>query len=181
MAGEKNGNGIAGILIGAAVPAVIDIAKKVADKAIDDKPHSDDNIKIPELYRKGFLLDVNQAIELLESYGLKGVPSKVTIKEAAVKYKDYSDNQVIDSSPKQGTSVKPGTIVYLKYITADVIDASQKIFDDIQQTKEEAKARKVEAKREHREKVKNDISKTVDSAKNSVGHAIRKIRKVKEK
>ena len=174
MAGDKNGNGIVGILIGAAVPAVVDIVKKVADKAIDEQPHSDGNIVIPEVYRKGFLLEIDQAVELLDSCGLKGVPSKVTIKEAAVKYKDYSNNQVIDSSPKQGASVKPGTIVYLKYITADVIEASQKIFDDAQREKEEAKERKAEAKREHREKVKNDISKTVDSAKNGIVHVIRK-------
>lgn len=48
------------------------------------------------------------------------------MKEADPKYHDYEDTQVIDSNPKQGTKVKIGTTVCLRYITAEVIEASQK-------------------------------------------------------
>ena len=50
--------------------------------------------------------------------------------EADPKYRHCEDTQVIDSNPKKGVRVKVGTTVCLRYITAEVIEESQKIFDD---------------------------------------------------
>lgn len=163
---KKAGNGIGGIIsnavVDAAVPAAIGVAVKVANKVIDQHPDKDSHITVPELYRKGFLLELDQAVKLLEDCGLKSVASKVTLKEAAVKYKDYSDMQVIDSNPKQGASVNPGSIIYLKYITADVIEASQKIFDDAEAEKMEKKEKKAVQKLEQQEKRKEAIKGVTD-------------------
>ena len=68
------------------------------------------------------------------------------IKEADPKYRDYEDTQVIDSNPKQGAKVKIGTTVCLRYITAEVIEESQKIFDDSVRIKREAKEQKAAEK-----------------------------------
>lgn len=159
---KKKSNSLSGLIIGAAVPAAVNIVERAANKAIDQHPDKDAHVTVPELYRKGFLLELDQAIKLLEDCGLKAVSSKVTLKEAAVKYKDYSDMQVIDSNPKQGASVNPGSIVYLKYITADVIEASQKIYDDAEAEKIEKKEKKAAQKLEQQEKRKEAIKGVTD-------------------
>lgn len=69
---------------------------------------------------------MEQAEELLTERGLKVSKSKLRMKEADPKYRDYEDTQVIDSNPKQGVKVKIGTTVCLRYITAEVIEESQR-------------------------------------------------------
>lgn len=155
---KKSGSGLSKVIIGAAVPAAIEIAENVVNKVIEKQPEKSNRIAVPELYREGFLLELDQAVKLLEDCGLKSVGSKVTLKEAAAKYKDYSDMQVIDSNPKQGTIVNPGSIVYLKYITSDVIAASQKIYDDTEAEKLKKKEEKIAQKLERQEKRKETIT-----------------------
>ena len=159
---KKSSSGLSKLIIGAAVPAAIEIVENVANKAIDKQPEKSNYVIVPDLYRKGFLLELDQATKLLEDCGLKSAVSKVTLKEAAVEYKDYCDMQVVDSNPKQGTSVKPGSIVYLKYITSDVIEASQKIYDDIEAEKIEKKEKKAAQKLEQQEKRKETIKGVTD-------------------
>lgn len=72
---------------------------------------------------------------MLEDCGLKSSTSKLTIKEANPRYKDCFDSQVIGSNPKQGTVVKIGSTVCLRYIPDEVIIESQKIFDELQRNK----------------------------------------------
>ena len=50
--------------------------------------------------------------------GLKVSKSKLRMKEADPKYRDYEDTQVIDSNPKQGAKVKVGTTCLLYTSTA---------------------------------------------------------------
>ena len=163
---KKNGKGVSGIIstavVEAAGMAVVKVAEHAANKVIDQQPDKDAHIVVPDLYRKGFLLELDQAIKLVEDCGLKAVASKVTLKEASVKYKDYSDMQVIDSNPKQGASVNLGSIIYLKYITADVIVASQKIYDDAEAAKLEKKEKKAIQKLEQQEKRKDAIKGVTD-------------------
>ena len=88
---------------------------------------------------------------MLTERGLKVSKSKLRMKEADPKYRDYEDTQVIDSNPKQGAKVKIGTTVCLRYITAEVIEESQKkIFDDGVRIKQEAKEQKAAEKQERK-------------------------------
>ena len=48
---------------------------------------------------------------------------------------------MIGSNPKQGTLVKIGSTVCLRYIPEEVIAESQRLFDEMQRTKAEAKER----------------------------------------
>jgi len=183
--GEKSNKNIAGI-IGAigAVGGLINAATPLVEKAIDNAQNNlekmDSKVVIPELYRKGFPIDLAQAEELLIERGLKVSKSKLRMKEADPKYRDYEDTQVIDSNPKQGTKVKTGTTVCLRYITADVIEESQKIFDEGIRIKQEAKEQKAAERQEKKERLKESVSETMDSAKSGLGKIFKKDRKAIE-
>lgn len=104
--------------------------------------HSDkkeEMAKVPNIHHKDFPLDVDQAITMLESCGLRYSKSPLTIKNANPRYKDCLASQVILSNPKQGTVVPVGSMVTLKYVPEEVILESQRLFDEIQKNKIEAK------------------------------------------
>ena len=65
--------------------------------------------------------------------------------------------------------MKVGTTVCLRYITAEVIEESQKIFDDDVRIKQEAKEQKAAEKQEKKERLKESVSETMDSAKSGLG------------
>lgn len=122
----------------AATPLVVNAINNAKSKSSEK---SEEKIKIPELYHKGFPIDLEQAVRMLEDCGLKSSTSKLTMKEANPRYRDCFDSQVIGSNPKQGTIVKIGSTVCLRYIPEEVIAESQRLFDDMQRTKAEAKER----------------------------------------
>lgn len=126
---NKNYAGVLGAIgaVAGLVQAASPMVEKAMDKSKNTSDKADTKVIIPDLYRKDFPIDLEQAKTLLSDSGLKYSESKMVIKDANKKYKDCFDFQVITSSPKQGVSVNTGTIVYLKYITQEVIDASIKI------------------------------------------------------
>ena len=180
---NKNISGVIGAIgaVGGLITAVTPLVEKATDNA-QNKPTEkiDTKVIIPELYRKGFPIDLEQAEELLTERGLKVSKSKLRMKEADPKYRDYEDTQVIDSNPKQGAKVKVGTTVCLRYITAEVIEESQKIFDDDVRIKQEAKEQKAAEKQEKKERLKESVSETMDSAKSGLGKIFKKDRKAIE-
>lgn len=180
---NKNISGVIGAIgaVGGLITAVTPLVEKAIDNA-QNKPTEkiDTKVTIPELYRKGFPIDLEQAEELLTECGLKVSKSRLRIKEADPKYRDYEDTQVIDSNPKQGAKVKIGTTVCLRYITAEVIEESQKIFDDSVRIKQEAKEQKAAEKQEKKERLKESVSETIDSAKSGLGKIFKKDQKAIE-
>ena len=67
--GNRNLSGIAGIIT--AIGTVVTVATPLIEKAIDSagtetKVKVEDKVKIPELYRKGFPIDLEQAIKILD-------------------------------------------------------------------------------------------------------------------
>ena len=167
--GAKSNKNISGV-IGAigAVGGLITAITPLVEKAIDNAQNN---------YRKGFPIDLEQAEELLTERGLKVSKSKIRMSEADPKYRHCEDTQVIDSNPKQGVRVKVGTTVCLRYITAEVIEESQKIFDDSIRIKQEAKEQKAIEKQEKKERLKEGVSETVNSAKSEIGKIFKKERK----
>ena len=180
---NKNISGVIGAIgaVGGLITAVTPLVEKAIDNA-QNKPTEkiDTKVIIPELYRKGFPIDLEQAEELLTECGLKVSKSRLRIKEADPKYRDYEDTQVIDSNPKQGAKVKIGTTVCLRYITAEVIEESQKIFDDSVRIKQEAKEQKAAEKQKKKERLKESVSETIDSAKSGLGKIFKKDQKAIE-
>lgn len=133
--------GVISALAGLATAATPLVANAINNAKNKSSEKTEEKIKIPELYHKGFPIDLEQAVRMLEDCGLKSSTSKLTIKEANSRYKDCFDSQVIGSNPKQGTVVKIGSTVCLRYIPDEVIIESQKIFDELQRNKKESKER----------------------------------------
>ena len=148
----------------AATPLVVNAINNAKSKSSEK---SEEKIKIPELYHKGFPIDLSQAVKILEDCGLKSSTSKLTVKEANPRYRDCFDSQVIGSNPKQGTLVRIGSTVCLRYIPEEVILESQKIFDEMQRSKIEAK-----------ERTRENFSVAVKKTKRGVGKIFKRGNKV---
>lgn len=171
---KGKGKGIGGIIggaLGAAalnalVPAIEPTINKVVDKVAEEFEKQNDLISVPDTYAKGFPLTINQATDLVLSAGLKATACELTMKEADPKYKDCIESQVVISNPPQRKKVKPGSIVFLKYITQDVIDESQRLFDEQEKQKAEIKAEKAAKFAEQKKAVIDAGGKTVNGIKN---------------
>ena len=110
--------GVISALAGLATAATPLVANAINNAKNKSSEKTEEKIKIPELYHKGFPIDLEQAVRMLEDCGLKSSTSKLTIKEANPRYKDCFDSQVIGSNPKQGTVVKIGLLLKVKkYLT----------------------------------------------------------------
>lgn len=174
--GNKNLSGIAGIIT--AVGSVAAVVTPLVEKAIDNsrsQPKEKVNekvtekVKVPELYHKGFPIDLEQAIKILEDCGLKASKSKLTLKEAKPQYKDCFGSQVIDSNPKQGSVVKVGSTVCLRYIPDEVVTESQRIFEETERSKIEVREKKAADKLERNERTRENVAGAVDKARQGVG------------
>ena len=168
---NKNLNGITGMI--AAVGTVATVVTPLIEKAIDKAGKQSDEkvvekVKVPELYHKGFPIDLEQAVKLLDDCGLKCSKSKMTVKEANPKYKDCFNLQVIDSNPKQGAMVKIGSTVCLKCISEEVVVESQKLFDEIERSRAEAKEKKEAERLERKERAKENVSEAMNKTRRGV-------------
>lgn len=164
---NKNLTGVVGAIgaVGTLVTAVTPLVEKAIDNAQNNSGEKEPNkVAIPELYKKGFPIDLEQAEKLLIDCGLKTIKSELKIKDANPKYANCFDMQVLNSSPKQGTMVKLGSTVCLQYITQSVIDESQKIIEDTKRAMVEAKDKKLAEKNERREHTKETVKNMTDKA-----------------
>lgn len=158
MAGhnKSSGGNILGAIgiIAGTLASLSPVIETVVDKIADDaykKADKKELVIIPALYEKGFPLDLSQVSELLANYGLKVIPSKLSIQEADVKYKDCFDSQVIDSEPKHKQKVVGGSTVIVKYISQDVINECQRLFDEMETQKAETKRIRSEKRAQRKE------------------------------
>lgn len=142
-------------------PAVSAVAKTVKEKADERKEFVD----IPELYSKGLPIKLDRAKLLLEDCGLKVEP--VEVRDVNVQYKDCFDLQVVGSKPKHKQKVKPGTLVYLKYVTSNIIEESRKLFDESEKRKTEVKLEKINKQLEQKEKTKKMVNDVMTSIQQS--------------
>ena len=172
MADRKAGGDIAGIV--AAVAGIISAVTPIVNDAMEkrkDKVSGNELVSIPALYDKSFPLKMEQASELLTNYGLKAMPSMLTLREARVKYKDCFDGQVISSKPRSNQKVRPGTTVLIRYITQEVIDESRRLFD-------EAEKQKVAAKQERAVKRSEQMGRAKDAVVDVAGRAKSGVEKI---
>lgn len=179
---NKNFTGVVGAITvaGSLIKAVTPLVEKAIDNSQKNPREKEErDVMVPELYRKGFPIDLGQAEEILIQSGLKVSKSKLGMKAANPKYRNYEVNQVIGSSPKQGTKVKLGTVVCLRYIPAEVIEESRRIFDESNRIKLEAKEQKAVEKQERKERFKEGVSNTADSVKGGLGKIFKREKDVK--
>ena len=106
------------------------------------KNSKDGKITIPDMCQPDFPLDVETVVSLLEDKKFITATVPLQLKDANSKYKDCINNQVVGTSPKQGKRVELESIIKVRYITQEVIDASIKIFEDEEKAKAEKKQEK---------------------------------------
>lgn len=132
--GRSNNKSIAPVVLPALtlVPAIIPTIEKLLDK-LPDVPVK---VEVPQLsYDSDPRLKINEALEALTNSEIKAIPSKLTLKEADPKYKDCFDSQVVGSSLNGKKVAQVGMSVIVKYITQEVIDESQRLFEESEKQK----------------------------------------------
>ncbi len=167
---NKNVSGIAaGITMAASVlPLVkpaIDAVRDYADKTIEERKKL---VAVPELYSKEYPLTKEQAIEILESCGLKATLVKAAMSDADIRYRNCFDMQVIKSHPKAKQKVERGSSVLVKYITQEVIDESQHMYDLAEKQKVEIQIAKATKQEERKEKTKQMMAGVMENAKKGI-------------
>lgn len=167
---NKNVSGIAaGITMAASVlPLVkpaIDAVRDYADKTIEERKKL---VAVPELYSKEYPLTKEQAVEILDSCGLKATLVKAAISDANVQYRNCFDMQVIKSHPKAKQKVERGSSVLVKYITQEVIDESQKMYELAEKQKAEMQIAKVTKQEERKEKTKQMMTDVMSNARKGI-------------
>lgn len=141
------------------------IAERLFKNVIDDRKS---RVKVPDLCDSQYQHDLIKAEDALTACRLKMMIFKLPIKEASPKYKDYFDMQVVSTEPKAGHWVEFGETVKVLYITQDVIDESQRLFEEDEKRKAEAKQGKI-VKREQRREQAHKIFDVPDKAKACFG------------
>lgn len=156
-------------------PYIKDFVNAIVNKLdYQIKNSKDGKITIPDMCQPDFPLDVETVVSLLEDKKFITATVPLRLKDASSKYKDCINNQVVETSPKQGKRVELESIIKVRYITQDVIDASIKIFEDEEKAKSEHKEKKEIEKQEHKDRRKEKVSEIVDKTKITINHVFKK-------
>ena len=169
MASKKSNGGrkaIAPSVISALTiaPAII----KAIEELMDKFPDMPTKVAVPQLYDSNLRLKLDDAVMALTSAGLKPIPSELKLEDADPKYKNCFDSQVIWSSLKHKQKTQVGTTVIVKYVTQEVIAASQKMFEEQERQKAEDKRLKTEKRAQQIEQAQKIFSDAASSAKDGV-------------
>lgn len=174
---KMNGNiggtvGLVAGIVGAVTPLAVELIDRIPKK--EEVAPSEELISMPELCSKKFPLKLDEAKALLESRGLKALPIEVRLRDACPKYKDCFELQVVGSDRKPNAKVKPGDTVIVQYVTQEVIDESQRIFDEAEQQKAALKQERAAKRAEQMERAKVAARDAAEKAKAGVKKMIRR-------
>lgn len=177
---KSNGNiggtlGLVAGIVGAVTPLAVELIDRIPKK--EELSPSEELIFMPELCSKKFPLKLDEAKELLESRGLKGLPIEVRLRDACVKYKDCFEFQVVGSDRKPNSKLKPGDTVIVQYVTQEVIDESRRIFEEAEKQKAALKQERAVKRAEQMERAKAVAGDTAAKARAGVEKMIRRDKK----
>ena len=141
------------------------IASAIALVPIDERGKL---VSVPELYSNQFPLTVEQAVERLKNCGLSATLIKASVHDARPRYRNCFNSQVISSRPKAKQKVVPGSSVSVKYITQEIIEESQRIFEENERAKSKQKFKKAAKQKARKEKVKHVTSEVLEAAKKTI-------------
>ena len=149
------------------------IAKKVEER--------DAMVEVPVIYSSDYRLKLADATRWLEEDGFK---VEAIIAQPDIEYKDCADLEVVASNYKLKQRVEPGTRIILRYVTSEVIEASQALFDeaerqkaDTEQKKAEKQAKRAEKRADQAKRIKQNINKATDSVQSGFSKAVLKTQK----
>lgn len=177
---KPNGNiggtlGLVAGIVGAVTPLAVELIDRIPKK--EELSPSEELIFMPELCSKKFPLKLDEAKELLESRGLKALSIEVRLRDACVKYKDCFELQVVGSDRKPNSKLKPGDTVIVQYVTQEVIDESQRIFEEAEKQKATLKQERAVKRAEQMERAKAVAGDTAAKARAGVEKMIRRDKK----
>lgn len=146
---------VAGLVSGAAM-FVVELANKRERK-----------IDISAICNKtGHPMSVEEAKEYLEKAEVKAMYIPIKVSEANIKYRDCFEFQVVDVKPS--VRITHGNIPQVYYVTREVIDESQGIYELSKKQKAEVRATKIARQTERKKKTQQLISDFSDAAKRGV-------------
>lgn len=165
--GRNNKKSIAPTVLSALTiaPAIITAVEELIDKL----PDIPSKVGVPQLYDPDFKVERDDAVTALTGAGLSVVSSKLDLKEANPKYRDYFDFQVVGPILKRGQKVQAGSIVFIKYITQEVIDESQRLFEELEKQEAEKKRIKNEKRDQQKEQRQRAVADATDKVKRLPG------------
>ncbi len=149
----SNLSGVVVTVVTAAVGGAVTLAEYAVDKFREHKEAQKELVTVPPVGNRDFPVTLDQAIEMLNSCGLKAIPSEIKITESNTKYRDCASFQVVKSNPSQSTKVKPGTPVVLRYVTEEVIMESKKLFVESEKQKADLKMQKALKRSEQKQSI----------------------------
>lgn len=128
----KNVNKVASStsVIATALMAVVPIV----DHFVELKSQNE-TLKVPNLYKKDFPNTVEQATVKLEKAGLSVTACELTLAHANPKYRKCKPLQVVKSDPSGGSKVEHGDNVDISYVTQEVIDESERLYQEAKNRK----------------------------------------------
>jgi hypothetical protein len=100
----------------------------------------DTHVLVPDLIDKQYPMQIQTAKTTVENKGLMFVSEAVQLTNADPKYRTCFDGQVVYSNPKSGSKILKGGQVRVLYVTADVIEESQRLYDESKQRSAEQRA-----------------------------------------
>ena len=159
--------GLAAEVLQQVTPILIEYFK---NKTIDAPPKEKESlVEVPKVDIKEVFITVDDAVKLFKEHDLK--PSKQLV-HPAIKYKDCTDGEVVRIGSKQG-KVKVGTYVSVKYVTSEVIEKSQKLYEESERKKEE----KIKLKADQAESKKKKLQETSENVKQTIKEFVPKLTK----
>jgi len=145
----------------------IDAGSKAYAKRAEEK---DALVEIAEVFSEDYRLKLDDAKRWLEEDGLR---AEGVVVQPSIEYKDCSEFEVVASNYKLGNKVAPGTRIILKYVTAEVIKASQRLFEESEQEKEKNSQKKTE----NAVKNKQALDKTITNVQSGFSNLVTSTKK----
>ena len=132
-------------------------------------------VEVPEVISSDYHLKLDDAIRWLEEDGFR---AEAVVVKPDVSYKDCEDLEVVATNYELKKKVKPGTRIILRYVTSDVIEASQELFEESEKQKAEAmqnKTKQAKLNKEKREKTVANVQKGVGNVLTSTQKGIKNV------
>jgi len=163
----------------AGVTDLCQLGVSMAERAVEERGTM---VEVAEVHSSDYHLKLDEAKRWLEEDGLK---TEAVIVKPDIAFKDCADMEVVGTNFKLGQKVKPGTRIIVKYVTADVIEASQKLYEEGEKQKAEEQQKKTEQAEKNKQKFDNAVSTVQDglsSGITSVGNLFsKKLKKSEDK
>lgn len=130
------------------VPVTSELLERLMQEIIDKLDYYKTMRIMPKLYsdlsRDEVIrrVPLDQGVAILEDIGFHVIPNDISIVDAAPKYRRCADKQIIYTDPSAGEKVAPDGVVSVIYITQDVIDRSQELYEEQEKEKREVHSSK---------------------------------------